>query len=128
MKRSLRNGITSIVAVLVMVAAIGPAAAASAAHAAVRCSIGDNGITYNQLGTPAKFKRLRAQQGMNCASARYVLNNWLRRSYQQSYKDKLPTRFYDGYVTWYCGKTSPKRWRCAEYDSNTAFRFVAYLL
>ena len=128
MRLHVRTVITTATTVLVMVTVPGPAHAADEAHAATRCSIGDNGITYNQLGTPAKFKKLRALQGMNCASARYVLNQWLRRTYQQSSKNRLPTRFYDGYVTWYCGKRSPKRWRCEEYDSNTAFRFVAYLL
>ena len=128
MKRSVRSGITIAVTMLAMVTAPGPAGAASPAHATARCSIGDSGISYNQLGTQAVFKRLRAQQGMNCASARYVLNRWLRRHYERSSRNRLPTQFYDGYVTWYCGKTSAKRWRCVEYDSNTAFRFVAYLL
>jgi hypothetical protein len=38
----------------------------------------------------------------------------------------LPARFYDGYVTWYCGKVSYLRWSCEEYDSGTSFRFTAY--
>ena len=127
-KRRMRGGITTAMTVLVMVSVPSAAGASSPAHAAIRCSIGDSGITYNRLGTAAVFKRLRAEQGMNCASARYVLNKWLRRAYRRSYRNRLPTRFYDGYVTWHCGKTSARGWRCTEFTSNTAFRFVAYLL
>ena len=83
-------------------------------------------MTYNRAGVGAQFGQLNARQGMNCASARYVMNNWLRRTFARSYSRKLPTNFYDGYVTWYCGKLSSKRWRCDEYDSNTAFTFTAY--
>jgi hypothetical protein len=100
----------------------------ASARAASACSMGRSHISYNQLGEAAVFKRLRAMQGMNCASARYVMNSWLRRTYEQSYSHRLPTHFYDGYVTWYCGKYTRKKWRCDEYDSNTAFRFVAYRL
>jgi len=55
------------------------------------------------------------------------MNKWLRRSYRRSYANRLPTRFYDGYVTWYCsGSSYSTGWRCKEYDSYTAFRFNAY--
>jgi len=103
-------------------------ALASPSPAQAYCPLGDDGVSYNRAGQGAKFKRLNPMQGMNCASARYVMNKWLRRSFERSYRAKLPTRFYDGYVTWYCGRTSYRRWRCDEYDSNTAFRFVAYLI
>ena len=66
--------------------------------------------------------------GMNCASARYVMNKWLRRAYRRSYAHRLPTRFYDGYVTWHCWKRTSVRWQCDEYESNTSFRFTAYVL
>jgi hypothetical protein len=111
--------------VLALAHSVSPAQAAPA-RAASLCSIGDAGISYNQLGEAAQFKRLRALQGMNCSSARYVLNDWLRRTYEESYSHKLPRRFYDGYVTWYCAKLTRKKWRCDEYQSDTAFRFVAY--
>ncbi len=125
----MKRGITTIaITALVLVAAPGAASASGPAHAAVRCSIGDSGVTYNRNGTGAVFKNLRAEQGMNCASARYVLNKWLRRAFRRSSRNRLPTRFYDGYVTWHCGRTSQKGWRCTEFESNTAFRFVAYLL
>jgi len=108
-------------------------AAAAGAHGpqatvSARCAIGDSGVSYNQRGEGAAFQRLRAMRGMNCASARYVLNNWLRRAYEQGSSHRLPTRFYDGYVTWYCGRLSGKKWRCDEYESNTAFRFRAFLI
>jgi hypothetical protein len=51
---------------------------------------------------------------MNCASARYVMNKWLRRTYQRSSSHRLPTRFWDGYVTWHCYKRSNLRWQCDE--------------
>lgn len=98
---------------------------ATPAHA-IRCSIGDSGITYNRGGIPAKFEDLRALQGMNCPSARYVLNKWLRRAYARTYTYRLPTRFWDGYVTWTCRKRSNLQWQCDEYDSYTSFRFKAY--
>jgi hypothetical protein len=82
----------------------------------------------NQVGDAAKFERLTPMQGMNCASARYVMNKWLRRAFARSYSRNLPRTFYDGYVTWYCGKRSGLRWQCDEYDSSTAFRFTAYII
>ena len=100
------------------------AQASEPASAASYCAAG--GITYNQQGQPAMFRGVRPAQGMNCASARYVMDKWLRRTYRRSYSNRLPTNFFDGYVTWHCGRTSHLRWRCAEYDSYTAFRFTAY--
>jgi hypothetical protein len=90
--------------------------------------VGGSGITVNRVGDVAKFKRLTPMQGMNCPSAQYVMNRWLRRAFARSYSRRLPRRFYDGYVTWYCGKLTALRWQCNEYDSNTAFRFTAYII
>jgi hypothetical protein len=90
-----------------------------------KCSGG--GPTYNQYGDRAVFKSLEARGGMNCASARYVLNKFIRRSFHTSYDDTIVTDFYDGYVDWDCGKLTRTRWECAEYDSYTYFRFTAYL-
>ena len=101
--------------------------AAEPAHA-IPCSIGDSGITYNRGGIPAKFENLRARQGMNCPSARYVLNRWLRRAYARTYSYRLPTEFWDGYVTWTCYKRTNLQWQCDESDSFTSFRFKAYRL
>jgi hypothetical protein len=105
-----------------------PAAAQASPVAQASASCQGARYTSNQLGELAVFKSLRPTQGMNCASARYVMNKWLRRSYRNSYSHRLPTRFYDGYVSWFCDKTSYLRWRCDEFDSNTAFRFTAYRL
>ncbi len=120
-----------VAALVVTLGALAAPASASAgapvASAAARCAIGDSGISYNRSGDRAVFRNLRAMRGMNCESARYVLNRWLRRTFEQSSRAKLPLSFYDGYVTWYCGKLTRRKWRCDEYDSNTAFRFVAYL-
>ena len=63
---------------------------------------------------------------MNCPSARYVVDKWLRRAYERQWSNRIPTSFYDGYVSWSCFRTSYLRWRCEEYTSNTAFRFKAY--
>jgi hypothetical protein len=63
--------------------------------------------------------------GMNCASSRYVVNKWLKKGYQRQYSNRIPTHFYDGYVTWHCHKLNRYRWRCDEYTSNTAFTFSA---
>ena len=92
------------------------------------CSLGDNGITVNRGGYAAKFYRVKALQGMNCASARYVVNKWIRRSYRRSRQPRIRTQFYDGYVTWYCHKRSRKKWRCDEFKSDTAFTFYAVIL
>jgi hypothetical protein len=101
---------------------------ASASASASSCSVGDSGVTYNRGGVPAKFKSLAPMSGMNCASAKYVMNKWLRRAYARTYSYRLPRRFWDGYVTWTCYKRSSLRWQCDEYDSGTSFRFVAYRL
>lgn len=98
------------------------AATPSSAH---HCGVGNSGVTYGP-GGPAKFKRLHAMKGMNCPSARYVLNKWIRRQYRNT--GQVRRRFYDGYVTWYCVKRSRRKFRCDEYESNTAFSFVAYRL
>jgi len=45
--------------------------------------------------------------------------------YRKQWSNRIPTNFYDGYVTWYCHKTSRLNWRCNEYDSGTSFRFRA---
>lgn len=100
----------------------------SSVQAGGSCSIGGSGVTYNRSGTAAVFKNLYAAGKMNCPSARYVMNKWLRPAYRRSYGARLPTRFYDGYVTWHCGKITSRRWRCDEYTSYTTFRFTAYIL
>lgn len=102
------------------------AAAAPSAAQAAYCSIGGSGVTYNRAGEPAQFMNLRPLRGMNCPSARYVMNKWLRRAYRRSWGHRLPTRFWDGYVTWHCWKRSRLRWQCNEYDSGTSFHFTAF--
>ena len=115
--------IAGIAASLLASAVPAQAAGASASRA---CSLGNSGVTYNRAGVPAQFKSLSTLRGMNCASARYVMNKWLRRAYSRTYSTRLPTRFYDGYVTWHCYKRAYLGWQCDEYDSNTSFRFIAY--
>lgn len=107
--------------------AVAIAAPSSAEARAGWCGIPGSGVTYNRAGDAALFEDLKTLQGMNCASGQYVMR-WLRRDYRRSYERRLPTSFWDGYVTWYCGKTSRLRWRCDEYDSNTAFRFRASII
>ena len=111
----------SVVAVIV-IAALAMIATPSQASAA-SCSLGGSSVTYS-YGQAAVFKNLTTYRNMNCASARYVLNKWLRPSYQRT--GRLPYSFYDGYVTWHCSKLTRTRWQCNEYDSNTAFRFTGY--
>ena len=98
------------------------------ASASARCPVGGSGVTVNRSGDAAKFKRLLPMQGMNCPSAQYVMNKWLRRAFRRTYSRRLPRTFYDGYVTWHCGKLSSYRFQCNEYDSGTAFRFTAYVI
>lgn len=120
MPSHLRRLLATFIAVVALFALAAPGSAQAA------CSVGGSGVTYNRNGQPAVFKSLRPIQGMNCASARYVMNRWLRRAYARSSSNRLPTSFFDGYVTWSCGKTSRTGWRCDEYETNTAFLFVAY--
>jgi hypothetical protein len=121
----MRRIITTWTALFAVAIGLGIASAdAEASH----CRIGDSGYTTNRAGDVARFRSLHAMQGQNCASARYVLNRWLRRKFRRSYSRRLPRRFYDGYVTWYCGKVSYYRWRCDEFESNTAFRFWAAIV
>jgi hypothetical protein len=124
-----RKSILRTAVALAVSAAVPSVAAASAPQAyAAFCSVGGSGITVNRAGDVARFKRLTPMQGMNCPSAQYVLNKWLRRAFRRSYSRRLPRRFWDGYVTWYCGKRSYYRWQCNEYDSGTTFRFTAYII
>jgi len=113
---------------LATAAVLTAALALPSAAVAADCSIGDSGVTYNRAGVGAKFSGLRTLSGMNCASGRYVLNKWLRRSFARSAGRSLPTSFYDGYVTWDCFKRTRLRWQCNEYDSGTKFRFYARIL
>jgi len=87
---------------------------------------GDSGVSYNRAGVPAQFERLRSMYGMNCPSARYVMNRRLRRAYERRWSASIPTHFYDGYVSWECYKIRRLRWQCDEYESYTSFRFTAY--
>ena len=112
------------IASLTTVAALAPVVEPASAT----CAVGGSGVSYNRSGEAAVFKRLRPMRGMNCPSARYVMNKWLRPAFADGYGRRLPTRFWDGYVTWYCGKLTRRQWRCDEYDSNTSFKFVAYIL
>ena len=111
-----------LLAVVLSVALLG----APAQSQARSCSIGNSGVTYNRGGIPAKFEALQAFKGMNCKSARYVLNRWLRRAYARTTTYQLPRKFFDGYVTWRCSRLSRLNWRCEGGDSDTVFRFRAY--
>jgi hypothetical protein len=115
-ERPMRKLIVAGLAVLALTAAATPAEAQAA------CG---GGVTFNRAGEGARFWQVRPMNGMNCASARYVVNKWLRRSFARSWGHRLPTRFWDGYVTWHCGWLSYYRWQCNEYDSGTSFRFKA---
>ena len=120
----MRTRLAVVIGALALVAALPSAAEANAA----RCPVGGSGLTENRAGDVAKFKRLTPMKGMNCPSAQYVMNKWLRRAFRRSYSRRLPRKFWDGYVTWYCGKLTRLRWQCDEYDSNTRFRFTAYII
>ena len=120
MSKTLKSILTSLV--MTGALALGLSALAPAAQAA---SCG-GGVTYNRLGEGASFQCVMPMRRMNCASARYVVDKWLRHAYQRSYSHRLPTGFYDGYVSWSCWKRSNLRWQCDEYDSGTSFRFTAY--
>ena len=96
--------------------------------AARSCSIGTSQDTINTAGETARFWSLHARQGMNCPSARYVLNQWLRPAFRRSSVARLPYSFYDGYVTWTCRRGSGSWWTCREYTSNTAFSFKARIV
>jgi hypothetical protein len=111
-----------VVVVLVFVAATAPVAEAR------RCRVGNSGITVNRAGDVARFSQLRALRGMNCASARYVLNRWVRRSFRRSFSRRFRRRFWDGYVTWHCRRRTTFQWQCREFTSGTAFRFRAAII
>lgn len=81
--------------------------------------------TGNRFDEYAEVSNVVPMKGMNCASSRYVVNKWLKRGYERQYTNRIPTHFFDGYVTWHCRRTSGYGWRCDEYTSNTAFKFKA---
>jgi len=105
-----------------LAALIALALGATSAHAA---SCG-GWSTSNAVGEWARVTAVHPEGTMNCASSRYVVNQWLKRSWQRAHYNHLPGRFFDGYVTWDCGKTSYYGWRCSEYTSGTSFRFRGY--
>ena len=115
--KNLVLALASVVALAATLAALAPTAQASS------CG---GGWSYNRLGESANFTSVRPMQGMNCPSARYVVDKWLRPAYTRQYSNRIPTRFFDGYVTWNCSRRSRLQWQCNEYQSGTAFRFTAY--
>lgn len=82
-------------------------------------------FAYNRDGEAARVSRVVPRGTMNCASSRYVVNKWLKRSYQRQSRNRLPGRFYDGYVTWYCKRVWRYQWRCREHETDTWFTFRA---
>ena len=118
---------TLLVGLVVGVAAPAPA------HAATwrSCQItGNSGFTDGPYAVGV-FQRLKARAPMSCSSARWVLNQWVRRAYART--GALEPRFYDGYVTWR-GRLRGERptgsgATIVEYHertSGTAFRFDFY--
>jgi hypothetical protein len=122
LERSPMKAALVVVVVLVFVAATAPVAEAR------RCRVGNSGITVNRAGDVARFSQLRALRGMNCASARYVLNRWVRRSFRRSFSRRFRRRFWDGYVTWHCRRRTRFQWQCREFTSGTVFRFRAVII
>jgi hypothetical protein len=73
-----RRFIVAVMAIAALAVVPTGAQASAPASAASYCATG--GVSYNQLGQPAMFRGVRPAQGMNCASARYVMDKWLRRA------------------------------------------------
>lgn len=116
------QGMTQVKKILLAVAAAVTLCAA-AAPAQAHASCGGWGA-YNLDGEYAAISKVHPRGGMNCASSRYVVNKWLKRAYQRQYSNRIPTHFWDGYVTWYGYKTGRHSWRFEEYDSGTSFTFT----
>jgi hypothetical protein len=113
-------------AAVAALAAIGALATPSLASASAHGRYcGSNLSTTTRGGYVVTLTGFRAGGTMNCASVRYVANQWLRRSLaRQSGYPALGRPFFDGYVTWHCHKIGGyHRWQCAEFTSNTWFRF-----
>jgi hypothetical protein len=109
---------------LILIALVGSLAAVI--PTAANASTGSCGGWYahNRFGTAAEIYNVQPHGGMNCASSRYVVNKWLKRAYQRQWSNRIPTRFYDGYVTWHGYKTSGHNWRFVEYSTGTSFTFT----
>src|SRR4051794_30995415 len=104
-------------------ASVSVSASASASAHGRYCA--SNTSTTNRAGYVVTLTGFRAGGTMNCASVRYVVSQWLRRSLaRQSGYPALGRPFFDGFVTWHCHRIGGyHRWQCAEYTSNTWFRF-----
>jgi hypothetical protein len=89
---------------IITLAATAAAFALSAGAAQAHSSCGGWG-SFNLDGEYAAISNVHPQGGMNCVSSRYVVNRWLKRAYQRQYSNRIPTHFWDGYVTWYGHKT-----------------------
>src|SRR3954471_71956 len=82
--------------------------------------------TTNRSSNVASVYQFRAGGTMNGASVSYVANEVLRPTLARQHgAPRLGGPYYDGYVTWHCHKINGyHRWQCAEYTSNTWFRFT----
>ncbi len=90
--------------------------------------VGGSGITVKRSGDVAKFKNLTPMQGMNCPSAQYVMNKWFRRAFRRSYLPRLAAQVLGRPCHVVLRQADSSRWQCNEYDSDTAFRFTAYII
>jgi hypothetical protein len=105
---------------------------ASPASAATKCrgshwgnTAGGYSVHYDRYRALAPHEASEVYRQMNCASVRYAVRAVHRKVRKQRGWPHVPHRFFDGYVTWDCYKTSRLRVQCVEYDSNTGFRFRA---
>jgi hypothetical protein len=114
----------ALVAAITALAALAIPTLASASPHGRSC--GGYTSTVNRGGYTAAMSGFRAGGTMNCPSLRYVTDQWLRRTLSREHGyPTLGGAFFDGYVTWHCHKIGGyHRWQCAEYTSNTWFRFT----
>jgi hypothetical protein len=102
------------------------ALAPSQASAASSCSTGMRSFDTTRGGYTVQYKSYTSQRGMACSSVRYVMNRWIRPKVRRQWSwPHVIGPFYDGYVAWTCYKIARHRVECAEFQSNTLFRFTA---
>ncbi len=97
----------------------GPGVAQADAH---YCGVSK--FDNNRSGYTIGYQGARAS-GMNCASVRYALGQFRAKVRRQYGYPRMPSAFFDGWVTWHCYKISRHGVRCYENTSSTSYSFKA---
>ena len=101
-----------------------PSVAPAVADASTYCPMG--ATDYTRGGWVVTYRGATGH-GMNCSSVRYAMGEFRAKIRRQGNYPKIARPFFDGWVTWYCYKTSGHGVSCYENTSDTSFTFRAWI-